>query len=669
MPDLVIPRTRPPVTSVFGRQGAVVAASGDYTASQITFTPSGFVSDTDTQAALATIISTISALNTSLADFKGSVRVATTANITLTSAPSSIDGVTLSSGNRVLVKDQSTGSQNGIYVFNGAGSAMTRATDADGSSEVTAGMVVVSTEGTVNADKLWELTTNDPITLGTTSLTFAQVSGSGGLTMEEIEDNLAAGVIVSGYNTLIEYDDAANTFTWHESLRICSDADASTITFDLSDDHTDANAGSWHATEEITANRTLAITNAGIGENNAPGKRFQIQLNYDDVGGHVVTWFPNINWVNRYPPALTPVGGGSDTFEFLVTSIDVYGVPTLEGWILSTERGVMATGSAGEFGISALPSASWSLNEASGSRADDVGSLDLSDQNTVASTTGLIGNAALFVKSNDECLYRDSDADITGGNRSFSLSLWMKSSGTGGGGEITLATKSSWTVREYTIRSMGSSAWYFEVGYSGTDSVTAGGVISLEDGEWHHLVGVFDQPDNEVRLYVDGELFATGDFSGHTAVSDSGTKFILGGLRQTSSNFGTYDGALDQVDFFEAALTSADVAYLWNAHAGQTYPQNEGSGLAEIDWSICEGETITLTESGVHQINHINPIPLKSLLVAVTSDAATGTMAWGGVTVEWGTDGPPDVPADGDTIYLKFECVSTSLILGKLWHA
>lgn len=111
-------------------------------------------------------------------DYKQSVRVASTANVSTSSAPSSIDGVTLSSGDRILLKDQTTGSQNGIWVFNGSGSALTRATDADANAEVTAGLAVFVTEGTINADTQWALTTNDPITVGTTALTFAQIGGS-----------------------------------------------------------------------------------------------------------------------------------------------------------------------------------------------------------------------------------------------------------------------------------------------------------------------------------------------------------------------------------------------------------------------------------------------------------------------------------------------------------
>ena len=115
-------------------------------------------------------------------DFKDSVRVATTANISLSSAPAAIDGVTLSSDDRVLVKDQSTGSQNGLYVFNGSGSAMTRATDADANAEVTSGMFTFVTEGSTNADSGFVLTTDGSITVGTTALTFAQFSGAGQIT-------------------------------------------------------------------------------------------------------------------------------------------------------------------------------------------------------------------------------------------------------------------------------------------------------------------------------------------------------------------------------------------------------------------------------------------------------------------------------------------------------
>lgn len=112
-------------------------------------------------------------------DVKASVRVATTADITLSSTQT-IDGVSLSVGDRVLVKNQSTASENGIWVV--ASSTWSRATDADSDAEVTSGLFTFVEEGTVNADSGWVLTTNNPITVGTTGLTFAQFSGAGQVT-------------------------------------------------------------------------------------------------------------------------------------------------------------------------------------------------------------------------------------------------------------------------------------------------------------------------------------------------------------------------------------------------------------------------------------------------------------------------------------------------------
>lgn len=135
--------------------------------------------DSSTKLATTAFVSTAITNAIEGLDPKESVRVATTANISLSSAPASIDGVTLASGNRVLVKNQTTGADNGIYVFNGAASAMTRSSDADGSpaSEVTSGMYCFVEEGTL-AQTGWVLATANPITLGTTSLSFTQFNGA-----------------------------------------------------------------------------------------------------------------------------------------------------------------------------------------------------------------------------------------------------------------------------------------------------------------------------------------------------------------------------------------------------------------------------------------------------------------------------------------------------------
>ena len=102
------------------------------------------------------------------ATFKRSVKVATTANIAL-SAAQTIDGIVTVAGDRVLVKDQTTASQNGIYVVNAA--AWTRALDANSSSKIASALVAVDS-GTVNGGRLFDNDFKTTDTLDTTSLTW-----------------------------------------------------------------------------------------------------------------------------------------------------------------------------------------------------------------------------------------------------------------------------------------------------------------------------------------------------------------------------------------------------------------------------------------------------------------------------------------------------------------
>jgi hypothetical protein len=116
-------------------------------------------------------------------DWKASVRAATTANLNISSDlenGDTVDGVTLATGDRVLVKNQSTGSENGIYVVKASG-APDRSTDAD-TAELTSNFAVFVEEGTANADQGYVLTNDGAITVGTTALTFTQFTGLGQVT-------------------------------------------------------------------------------------------------------------------------------------------------------------------------------------------------------------------------------------------------------------------------------------------------------------------------------------------------------------------------------------------------------------------------------------------------------------------------------------------------------
>jgi hypothetical protein len=126
----------------------------------------------------------VDAVKTGL-DVKDSVRVASIGPLPLVTAFSEgqvVDGVTLVLGDRILIKGQTTGSENGIYTVNAAGVAPSRSTDMDSDAEVSGGLFTFVEEGTVNVDSGWVVTTNGTITLDTTALTFAQFSGAGQIT-------------------------------------------------------------------------------------------------------------------------------------------------------------------------------------------------------------------------------------------------------------------------------------------------------------------------------------------------------------------------------------------------------------------------------------------------------------------------------------------------------
>ncbi len=108
---------------------------------------------------------------------KEAVRVRSGANVNTASPGANVDGVAMAAGDRVLLSNQITASQNGLWVWNGAAVAMTRALDADSEADLLGASVFVL-EGT-SADTLWTLTTDAPITVGTTALTWTQFNSAG----------------------------------------------------------------------------------------------------------------------------------------------------------------------------------------------------------------------------------------------------------------------------------------------------------------------------------------------------------------------------------------------------------------------------------------------------------------------------------------------------------
>lgn len=180
--DPITDSTPTTLTGYLKGNGADIDAVASIPNTDITGLGTASVLDSDTDGTLAansdTKIATQKAVKTYVdtiaagLKWKTSVRVATTAAGTLASSfenGDTVDGVTLATGDRILIKDQSDAKENGIYIVAASG-APTRATDADTGTELVSAAVFVS-EGAANADKAF-VCTNDSITLGVTNIAF-----------------------------------------------------------------------------------------------------------------------------------------------------------------------------------------------------------------------------------------------------------------------------------------------------------------------------------------------------------------------------------------------------------------------------------------------------------------------------------------------------------------
>ncbi len=216
------------------------------------------VASTPSNANDATSKSYVDATKSGL-DVKDSVRVASTGNVTIAddlNVGDTIDGVTLADGDRVLLKDQSTGSENGIYV---AGASPARATDFDSDSEVTAGAFFFVEEGSTNADSGFVVSTDDDITVGSTSITFTQFSGAGSITAGN-------GLTKTGNDLAVNVDDSTLEIN-SDTLRIKTTYTGQASITTLGTIAT----GVWNATD-------IGVAHGGTGASSAADARTNLGL-------------------------------------------------------------------------------------------------------------------------------------------------------------------------------------------------------------------------------------------------------------------------------------------------------------------------------------------------------------------------------------------------------
>lgn len=231
-----------------------------------------------------------------------------------------IDGYAVALGDRVLVKNQASAVQNGLYAVTTLGSisvatVMTRTLDFDQPGDGVNGALVYVLNGTVNSNTLWSCTTGASITFGTTNINWTKFLGStytadnATLTLTGTTFSITSGGVGSSQ--------LASNLTLSGQTRmdshygaITADTDGATITFDMS--VTDKHAVT------LGGNRTLAVTNVQIGQG------FVVILAQDGAGSRTVTWWSNIKWASGTVPTLTLTAGKKDMFSFIKTGSTEY---------------------------------------------------------------------------------------------------------------------------------------------------------------------------------------------------------------------------------------------------------------------------------------------------------------------------------------------------------
>ncbi len=262
--------------------------------------------------------------------WKQAVRAATTAPGTLASSfenGDTIDGVTLATGNRILIKDQAAPADNGIYVVAASG-APTRATDADSGAELVNASVYVS-EGTVNADTQWTCTTNATITVNSTSLAFAQLTSGGVTTLAALTDvdvpSPSDGDVLTYSTGSSKWEAAAPAVSgggnYYDPMALRAGQSASALDDDWSNTGTTLNArwtgnANWPPTAfniDTTKPRHLYVRHAG--NSTAIAAILQAIPAGDFVIQTILTVGPNENNLSHAELLLTDGTGGSANLD------------------------------------------------------------------------------------------------------------------------------------------------------------------------------------------------------------------------------------------------------------------------------------------------------------------------------------------------------------------
>jgi hypothetical protein len=218
----------------------------------------------------------------------------------------------------------------------------------------------------------------------------------------------------------------------------------------------------------------------------------------------------------------------------------------------------------------------WSLEEASGSRVDAHGANDLTDNNTVTSATGKVGDGASFARANSESLTIADNTDLSMGDVDFTIACWVYLADLND--YSALVTKDdAGANREYILYyddavSRISFGIWSGAGGAGNAEISGTTFGTPSTATWHFVVARHDATANTISICVnDGGVNSTSHSGG---AYNGSAQFALG-------RFGGglyHNGRMDEVGIWKRALSGAEITELYNAGSGRDYTYVSGGG-------------------------------------------------------------------------------------------
>lgn len=264
--------------------------------------------------------------------YKKTCRAATTANLAALSGLLTVDGVTLEADDRILVKDQSSGAANGIYVASSG--LWARATDMDTTGKTVSQMIIPIEQGTDNGGTVWQLTTASPITLDTTALVFArydidEITAGNGLQRTGNDISMRTPKTLSG-STTNAADETGHTHALDASVttptyiyKAAGSGDGEAIS-DLVNDFLEA-TGAWADTTLLTLKLVITGTLGlpttppyGDGTSGNPYRHFNFASTQTRGARVIIDWadarglsYSDTLWHGKYGELIRQSGAGA----------------------------------------------------------------------------------------------------------------------------------------------------------------------------------------------------------------------------------------------------------------------------------------------------------------------------------------------------------------------